>query len=481
MQLRKNEIDRCVYVLEKGYVPEEIVWTIVVWAIVSAIQYLLISVFHWTAAIIVSLIAALLVSALVQGLKGFGGNGVNRRSGPSLDITILLFGVAIVTLNCLGVNELVHRWTGQAWNPYLLYGWLIVAIGGPITFGLIQRARAYQTLRKHSKEYVSIHLDVYHYQELFIYLEKVEFLDPKTGAYEEIVDLMRHFDYHPYGELKQEELSSQIGRSMNNHCQQSIYIPKDTNKFILSWYSATEDKYFSDEFVFKYERFAPHLKKLPYGTMNTFHGIDVTELNAIDIHIKSAGRVDLYTNQWLTFFYWDVAEVAITEEAKERYMNTIRQRLPIPGDKQNFLNEINKIVKSNRIEKRFEAQGKRFLWSMSLEGLGELTHSIDIDDTEFKHHRKSIDMLATPTSECLPEKITIFKRLSDELYFYFYVYIDRDQLYDCVQAISRGSAETPIHFDLSVGNRMKKEMTFTVTGNNNRIEFKYWQVNTTGT
>jgi hypothetical protein len=326
-----------------------------------------------------------------------------------------------------------------------------------------------------------LRLNIKHYHELPIYVHKIEFVNTETGMSEVFTDIAHSYSAYCWEQHPTDDVITRVKNSVNDLGFESLYIPVHADKFYLSWYSFAEDKYYSDEFPFKYERFEPKQSRFPYGRVETpLQGITTYELNSIDLYIKSNGRADLYMGGWLVFFFWDVAEVSINAQERLSFQEKVKYGCGHRGTMREFQKIMEGIRASGVLDKRYNRQGETFLWSLTIEGLGELKHQVTIEDTEHKLHYRSVGKLVTPMQMCLPEKLTIFKWEDETLYFYYYIYIDRDALYDSVKMLIKGASEVPVHFHLHVHNRLQKQMTFQLQAGDQVLDFNGWQVDTTG-
>ena len=479
MRLSKSEIEYHFYILDSGPVRLEVLWILIAWGVISYIQYLLVSVLHAILAIVLSVGMAVLASILHQGLKNMGGNGVNHRAAYSLKVFVL--SLIVLSANVAGVYQLVLLLKNAPWNGYLLYGWLLLFAGSPVAYSVWRYAGCYRRLKRHSERYILLRLNIKHYHKLPVHIDKIEFVNTETGAREVYTDIQHNYSAYCWEQQQTDSLMTRVRNSINDLSFESLYIPVNANKFYMSWYSFAEDKYYSDEFPFKYERFEPKQSRFPYGRTDIpVRGISTYELNSIDLYIKSKGRADLYVSGWLLFFFWDVAEVSIEAEKRQILRQKIKNGCEYRGTMEEFQRIMERIGSSGDLDKRYDQQGEMFLWSLAMEGLGELKHQVTIEDTEHKQHYRSVANLLNPESMCLPEKLTFFKREDDTLYFYYYIYIDRDALYDCVKRLTGKHDDVSVHFHLHVHNRMRKQMIFQIQAGGNVVNFDAWQADTTG-
>ncbi len=475
MSLTKQEIDRCRYVLTSAVVEKGVVITFL---IVSVVEWLLLVYTSVLFTLVVNVLVCGILSFFYQGLKHASPNGGNSRHAPFSGIAFLgclLLGLA----DGAGMYLLAEYAKTDELNTPLFVAWLVVCVGGPLAYVVGQYGWSYWQLYQHSKYYVLIPLDIYHDNDLPIYLDKIEFVNTTNGK-KSCINPVYTTTFYTQAELNTKDVRTRMGQARNQVLDETIYIPKGTDTFYLSWYSPVEDQYYSDSFPFKFDRFALKEEKMPYGLYDSLVTLPLQRIEAIDIHIKPDGMADLYKNDWLLWYYWDVAKGELTAEQKNNYLTQLKDTILPTGTAAEFQQLLEEIKTSGRLEKRVQMQKKTFLWKLTLEGLGEMTHRLTIHDVNYNRYDRSAKGLNEPLLQPLPEKIHIYKSLDKDLYFHLNVYLDREKLHDCVQTLTEGDEEVPVDLTIHVTNRMKKEMTCTVQVNEKVVIFSDWQIQTTG-
>lgn len=365
-----------------------------------------------------------------------------------------LISMALSALTNFGVYHLVQYYKTGILHKLAFFGWLFVAVGGPLLYIGTKELKSWWAVTHHKRYFTPVAFTVYSYPDLPVIIDELRFINTSNGK-ESTIHLHRH-------DRQTWEGKEADGRSLWKAFSKKIDIPKGADKFIMSWYSLVEDQYYSDEFPFPYDRFP--MRKYPAGS---------NEMEPLELRIKPEGKVDLFGSyRKLLFYYKDVATKPINESEKnEKLMAFIPK-----GRKEELMADLKEINASRRPQKRMEREERAFNWNMTLEGSGEVS-TIQLEDFRSQSYRPTYGWLATMNKKPLPAVVSVYFNTHDqEKGFWVTCYPDPEQLYQAALDLTAGNDDQPITFSLSVKDHLKEEIEFFIKSDEESIKLTDWQV-----
>lgn len=369
-----------------------------------------------------------------------------------------LISIAITAVSNFGVYYLVQYYKTGILNKLAFFSWLLVAIGGPLGYIGTKEFSAWWATSTHERHFTPVFFSIYTYPELAITIEELKFINTSDGR-ESTIQLRQHDQFDWKGEAGN-------GRSLWEVFSQKIDIPKGADKFVMSWYSLVEDKYYSDEFPFPYERFS--LMKFPVGTK---------EMEPLSLHIKPEGKVDLFGSYHrLLFYYKDVATKPTSEKEKNEKLAAFISQNMLKVSAEALVSGLQEIKTSGRLQQRIEMEEKAFTWSMDLDGPGKVS-TIWLKDFRYQDYKVAYQWLNSTSKRPLPANLSLYFNMEDEESGFWATFTpDVEKLYEIVLALTGGDEEIPVKFSFTIKDRLESEMEFLVASDTERVIFTNWQV-----
>lgn len=408
-----------------------------------------------------SLLGGFLYLLIYQYGRAMGSTGNVYIAKSEL---LLIFGsaflisLALTALSNFGVYHLVQYYKIGILNKLAFFSWLLIAVGAPLGYIGTKELSAWWAVSNHERYFTPVFFTIYSYPELAIIIDELKFINTSNER-ESTIQLRQHDLF----EWKGEDGNS---RKLWEVLSEKIDIPKGADKFIMSWYSLVEDKYYSDEFPFPYDRFS--LKKFPAGSK---------EMEALVLHIKPGGKVDLFGSYHkLLFYYIDVATKPISEEIKSEKLAAFRSHNMPQGTIEALAADLEEIKASGRLQKRVEMEESTFSWDMTLNGPGEAS-TIWLEDFRYRDYRPTHQWLNTTSKKPLPAKLSVYFNIKDEdSGFWITFYPDAEKLYQAVLDLTAGNGDTPVSFSFTVKDHLKQEIEFLIMSGEETVKFTDWRV-----
>ncbi len=474
--LNEYEIERCRYILDFNL---ERFWlriaALITFAVITLLQWLIVAGISVFAALALDIVIAWVVSYYYQGLRHATPNGVSTKYAR---ISVGAFGVVLSALwfILIGAWQLAQLKKGGAFNKPLFVAWLAVCVAAPALFLSFRYWRCRYRLRRQYRNYVRVYLHIYHDNDLPILPVSISFVNKANGrsVHLDLKDLQ--YEYYSQEELMTLGLSGRLHRERHMLFGNPVYIPMHTDTFYLSWYSPVDGRHYSDAFPFPFEKFI-----LTADTLAGAAGIgNARRLAGIDLDIGFDGHVNLYSGNVMLFYYRKVAHVALPQEQQDVYEDNLRQQL-LPGyPAAAFTSLINEIRTSERLLRKRRIQEKRFLWKITLTGLGDIRHSVTITDVNCNcFDRPVTDQATTLVHWFLPQRLRLFKRVDEDHYFYVTILLNYHELYNVAMSLTAGDEAVPVHLTMHVTNAAGQEMECSIHAAGQSVCFGEWQLLTT--
>ena len=370
-----------------------------------------------------------------------------------------LIALAITALSNFGVYHLVQYYKTGLLNKLAFFSWLLITVGGPLGYIGSKEFSAWRVVYNKERHFTPVFLSVYTYPELPIIIDELKFVN--TTIEKESAISLRPKEKSSWGEQKDN------GRALWEVLNPKIEIPKGADKFVMSWYSLVEGKYYSDEFPFSYDRFP--LRKYPEGSK---------EMEPLALHIKPEGKVDLFGSYHkLLFYYVDVKTKPISEKEKDEKLALFRTLHMPDGTNAEIDSMLQELEASGRHIKRMEMEEAIFNWQMTLDGPGKAS-TIWLKDFRFHDYKPKLEWLDSLSKKSLPADISVYFKANKEEDEGFWLKFTPDvrQLYETVLDITAGNEELPLAFSLTVKDNVTREVEFLIKTETETVEFTEWQI-----
>lgn len=408
-----------------------------------------------------SLLGALTCQFIYQWGRGMGSVTGNVHLANSELLLIFgsafLIGMGLTVLSNFGIYHLVQYHKTGVLNKLAFFSWLIVSFGVPIFYIGAKELSSWWAASAQKRNFTSVYFDISSYSELPVMIDELTFVNTANGR--EAVIQLNEENNAMWGE---EEHSSHSNRRV---FRQKVHIPKGADKFLMSWYSFVEDKYYSDEFPFPYDRFP--MRKFPVGS---------EEMEPLALLIKPEGKVDLFgAYRKLQFFFFDVATKPISEDEKREKLALFKARNLPQKTKEKLAGILHEIKASGRLQKRMEMEEKVFNWHVALDGPGNVS-TIWLEDFRYRDYRPTYQWLNTMSKKPLPAEISVYFEINEQEGFWLKFSPDVEKFYQKVLSLTSGNEDIPLGFSLIVKDHIKSEIEFLIKTDEQTVEFTDWQI-----
>ncbi len=396
-------------------------------AVVAVVSYILLFFLGLFPTIVVNVIAAIVANTIYLGLRNFSPNGGTRRKTDfveTLPTFFIILGLEFI-IN-VGVYIVVTYQKTGVFYGWFFYGWLFVVLGIPILYFLTRHLAYLHLLGFQNRCFKSLYLSVAYDAELQVYIEKIAFLNTKKKLAGQ-----PYIDGHvvlPYPEqLKAMSLEDRNRYLYGRIFSETIYIPIDTDRLVLSWYSLTENIYYQDEIEFPYS-------KLFYEENNHTPN---TRIKPITLSIREEGRIGLYSREGTIIEPVTFKGVPADESKKRKVLGfTTYEWLQKKSDNNHVLLE--------QVKRRSRLSGFVCNWQLTGHGLERHDTEVDLVQTYEDFGRTIVP--DTFVKRPLPIQI----ELSYDRYSWAIFYIDPEQLYELLQATGHTGSDISIEVNLDI-------------------------------
>lgn len=347
-----------------------------------------------------------------------------------------LFFFVFASLVLLGLNYginlfLISSKTGTIAKKELLI-WCSVYLGVPLAIASIHYVQLYKSQLATSQK-VLFPLKLVKNDALPIHIREIKFID-STNKEEASAELNEHnISSMQLADTKQ-TTRERLNSLNNEFYSESVLIPSGTDTILLSWYSLTDNKSYTDLLPIKLEKFNLQSNYYAMGDENLISpSLKPLKASTTILRFKNNGDIDLQTylhgQRYILFYYSKIANESITDaqqqEIKEKYglasYNEIQENLT-------HLNE--------QLQNASLAESRKFNWNISVDW-GQKTPD------HFRCTYLNYEFLAIED-----EAVTVFKERPLPLEIEFYVsnkdqedtnslhlFIDSIRLFDILKAL----------------------------------------------
>ncbi|MBT4760599.1 MAG: hypothetical protein HOO06_02775 [Bdellovibrionaceae bacterium] len=274
------------------------------------------------------------------------------------------------------------------------------------------------------------------------------------------------------------------GRKSDSHKYQ---IPLGTDKFILSWYSYIEDKYYSDEFPFPYEKMKIERKyNLAYDRYTRIIEDPVT------LHLWPGGSVSLYQpsesilnglgdGQKGLANYVKVVTKNIDVPQKEQYFDYIINNTEFQGTPLELKSELEEL-KNEKFDKKFIDRIVFYDWTLIISNVEDSKSDSKDTSMNVKFLDSHYNHIKTVTGKnyrsSLPQ-VVVFRANRKE----YAIYFDMIQLVSIVkkhvQPTSKTQNKPAISFEIIYGKENYQHTKINLIMGETKVNFEYWQIEIT--
>jgi tetratricopeptide (TPR) repeat protein len=389
---------------------------------IAVLSYLILYFLGSIAAIIAMVAVAFVGNTIYQGFKGFSPNGGNSRRRPTLAGSVFPFLIILGSELIVSIGPYIvvtSQKTGIFYNWYFV-GWLFVVLGIPTLYFMIRELTYARLVAFQEKHFIPLHLSITHDAELLVYIEKIAFLNTQKK-------LSGHVDINDYVALPHPDQFRRLSQEDRNRYYYSrifsdtVHLPKETNRMLLVWYTATENVYYQGEIDFPYSKIF-HEKN------------DTSSTQPITLSIREEGRIQLYHRGGTIVEPATISALPQNKKKDGRYIHWSRQNNTIEQEEFPMMLER---VKQRTLLADFVCNWQ--LTGSSLEGHNLLIETVQTHE-DFGNS-VAPDLFVRRT---LPIQMTF----SYERYSWISFYIDAEKLYE--QLKNAKLTNTDITFDISL-------------------------------
>lgn len=286
--------------------------------IVSYAAYPILYFFGTKSAIIFNVLLALIANYFHKGLKKYFQILSNNYLGLSVNFfrfcsLVIIFIILLIV--DFGFYLLVVYQKNNEFNIFHFYSWLLLLFGLPLLYYILKIGQYYYVKKHQEFEFLNILLAVNHDLDLFLAINNIQFINTvsKKSSDIKITNNIRSYT--------QKEFMATKTKTRNYYAnkegfREQVQIPFNTNSLLLSWFSYVENKYYSIQISFPFDKFIIQQKK---HSTDRFKICSIREREPLYLHF--------YLNGGIKFFYKDEIiidcpfnnESRISEEDKKRF------------------------------------------------------------------------------------------------------------------------------------------------------------------
>lgn len=437
-------------------------------SIIAAIQFAIMYKFGLKGGIIFGLTFSFLFSFGFQLFLAWAkGMGDSKGTGPSREFEIissqLLISIGLFAVYSFGMYFYIAYLKTGILNKPVFFSWLAVFVGGPVLYYGIVTIRHYSIQSDHIKNYVKANIEILHYNELPLFIEPLEITNTTNGKKTSIF-IGNQSLYHSEASLKQVNIRDKIRMSNSAEKPDNTFIPLNSDKLLISWYSPVEDTYYTGTLDFPFNEFK--INKYPD---------DIARLN-LQIEILPTGKVNIYTTKNKHRRTYQIKSKEISEQEKTKFIELIH--LYNANIKQNiFTDNLTIEENSKRLKARINLEESKFQMAYTIKGPGELK-SIHFEDRQFWGYDYTYKNLNTLSPKTLPQSITLyFTDTGKESFLRTYLFFDKEKIFNAIHTLTEGRIDIPVEISISIKDSNKENIEITLKGNNQSIVISDWETN----
>lgn len=290
--------------------------------IASYASYPILYFFGTKSTIIFNVLLALIANYFHKGLKKYFQILNNNNLGLSLNFSrfcsfLIIFIVLLIS--DFGFYLLALYQKNNEFNIFHFYCWLLILFGLPILYYALKTVQYYYVKRHQGLEFLNIVLAINHDLNFFLAINNIQFVNTVNRKSSDI-KISNNIRSYTQKEFMAMKTKTRHYYANKEGFRELIQIPFNANILLLSWFSYVENKYYSIEIPFPFEKFIAEQGKCSTDKFKVFKS---REINPLYLHV--------YLNGGVKFFFKDVIlidcqgnqESLLTEEDKKRFLNLI--------------------------------------------------------------------------------------------------------------------------------------------------------------
>ncbi|WP_028979835.1 hypothetical protein [Sporocytophaga myxococcoides] len=451
------------YQLERLYINTFAVIGII---IIATIQFGIIYKFGLKGGIIFAIAFSFLFTLGRQVLLSYArGMGDSKGTGPSYEFEVfssqLLICLALFAVYSFGMYfYIVYLKTGVLNKP-VFFSWLAICIGIPVLFFCIRLIRSQLTEEDHNKNYIRAQFQLFHYNELPLFIETLKIKNTTNGKEAEI-QILNQSRYRSEEFLNQLNIWDKTRYSNPAEEPNTTFIPLNSNELYLSWYSPVEGTYFSDVLKFPINDFEPSTEADGQMILN------------IQLEIFPKGKVHLYTTKDGNRHTYQVKSKAVNEKEKTRFIELFD--LYTDSKNQNTFTDTHNVEENlKRLQSRIDIEESLFQLSYNISAPGDL-NSVYFDDRRYWGYNSTYTTLNTLSLKPLPYNITLnFTNTGKENLKSTTIFFDKEKLYKTIESLTKENKDMPVEIIISIKGVEKENFEVIVKGVNQSVVFTDWE------
>ncbi|GAL87374.1 hypothetical protein MYP_4604 [Sporocytophaga myxococcoides] len=443
-------------------------FAVIIISIIAAIQFAILYKFGLKGGVIFAVAFSIIFSFGSQLFLSYArGMGDSKGTGPSREFEIissqLLICIGLFAVYSFGMYFYITYLKTGILNKPAFFSWLILFVGGPVLYYGIAAIRIYINESDHKNNYVKARIEISHYNELPLFIEPLKIINTTNGKTSSIF-ISNQSLYHSESLLKQVNIRDKIRMGNPVEEPENSFIPINSDKLMISWYSPVEETYYTDTIDFPYNEFKIHK-----------YSDDIARLN-LKVEILPRGELNIYTTKDRNRYTFQINSKEISEKEKIKFIEFFHQYNS--NIKQNiFTDHLSIEENSRRLKTRIELEESVFPLVYNIKGPGEL-NSIYFDDRQYWGYDCTYSKLNTLNLKPLPQNITLyFINTGKESYIRIYLFFDKEKLFNTIQTLTEGKKDIPVEIFISIKGSKKENIEVSVQVNNKAVVFSDWETN----
>lgn len=368
---------------------------------------------------------SVVLTFIYLGLKNASPNGSNNSGTTSVSdfmssiLPSFLLILGVILLTNVGVYIVTTFLQTGIFYSTCFYIWLFILFGLPALYFAVKELK-YQFLLYYQAYYFTpLPLRVVHDYEFLTNKIKIAFLNTKNTFISEIsVGSDEKVEF--VGKLNNIPVSERNDYLYDPVFNDTVYIPKQTDRIRISWYSLIEDRQYDGEIDFSFDKLNYVPNKYPLDVPEFLRG---KKTDPVMLALLQDGKVQLYNKHQDLTERVSVKSIEVSEDQKQQQF---RLSTSLYGVK-NIAALISTIKESKAIQRR--AALADYLCSWQITGSGLEGHAIEIKDVRDNYRTSAPLALNTFERRRLP----IFFEIDYHKISWLYIYIDAEKLYRLLQ------------------------------------------------
>lgn len=416
--------------------------------------------------VFVSILATFLWHLFLAWAEGQKPNGAlfDRPLLPFIEVLItFIICLSAMAILSFGIYYLVEFHKTGLLNKPVFFTWLAVLILPPTTYYGIKWGKEYFKEKDRFENYIVLSLKIFHYNDYPLYVDQVKFVNTDSGK-ETMIEPENKGIYYNREALEKMELSEKIDVTDHIIYDKRVEIPLGTDEVVISFYSFSEDRYYSDTFSYSFDQ--PNL-------LNKYTGDKIAQ--DLDILLKPDGKADFIFEKKKILPYTKIQFSSIGPDKKIEFLERFRlnESVVTPEDLYAAVDEINT---SGRLQKREEMNEKLLRWQLSVQCKGTIDE-VRIQDLKYFSYRDSYNSLSEVHSRALPSEIGFYIYNEEEAFCNLYFRMDIEKMYDIIKTQMVEEPGVSIEFSLIIHDIEKDKIQFFIKSAGHQTEFKDWIIN----